>query len=488
MGFIISVKREEKKMSIYDRLITFKRLRPTTRLGRDLPTEMLSDKGRILLSSAFRRLQIKAQVFSLEKNAAIRSRLTHTLEVAFYGELIANKVFSRLKDVAPELRQPFITVVQNACLLHDIGNPPFGHLGEFAIRDWFKRKEDKIKNIWKKTINDEELINVYLNGLINFDGNAQGFRIVSRLQWLKDEYGLNLTATLLASMVKYLSSSQTTDEKGPFTNKIGFFETEKDLVGEVWKALGMNVTENKLPAYRHPLTFIMEAADDIAYTVNDIEDAIEKKVVSMDDFFRDLEKELPEAKAIHDKLEDSENNSKYSRYTDFRLSLTYKLVEDAANIFVENESDILAGKFHTGLLKAENNNHNSRLILKFLQNYAGNYIYTSREAIDIELSGYKIIQKVLDRLSNLIEMDAGDFSKLINKQKLNYGAHALERRLVSLLPNKHVLNYKFMSRSNPELEIVYRTHLMVDYLSGMTDSHAVKVYDILSGITTSATI
>jgi dGTPase len=478
--------------SIYEKLISGERLRKSTVPTRNLNTEMLSDKSRIVLSSAFRRLQIKAQVFSLEKNAAIRSRLTHTLEVAFFGELMAEQIFENLLKngtVNEELRRAFVLTVENACLLHDIGNPPFGHLGEFAIRGWFDKNEKEIKKIWNSNGVREKTPEVHLNGFKNFDGNAQGFRIITKLQWLDNPFGLNLTCSLLASVIKYLSSSPNKDKQ--FSHKVGFFETEKNLVYEIWKRLELKTSKNELPLQRHPFTFIMEAADDIAYSVHDIEDAIEKRVVVVEDFFNAMRKDVPEIQEVYNEyyVETPENNGLFARFSDFsrfRIKLIRELfINKAVQSYIKNEEKILSGEFEGSLLETD---ETSRITKDFLQSYARKYIYTSHEAIDIELSGHKIIHKILDGFLPLLRLSKSDFDRLEFPEKLRYGELALERRLFSLLPNKHFLAYKYFTSKDEPLEIVLRTHLLIDYLSGMTDSHAVKVFDVLQGISTSTTL
>ena len=482
----------------YQNLISGTRLRVSRVTDRNLTTEILSDKRRILTTSAFRRLQTKAQVFSLEKNAAIRSRLTHTLDVSYFGELMAEKIFEKLvekKSIKKGMQQAFVQTVENACLLHDIGNPPFGHLGEFAIRDWFYKREKEIKKIWNSNSVRGKSLESHLNGFKYFDGNAQGIRIVTKLQWLDNSYGLNLTCTLLASIVKYLSSSPNKDK--PFSHKIGFFESEEKIIKDVWKVLGLRTDPNGLPLQRHPLTFIMETADDIAYSIYDIEDAIEKHVITMEGFFEAMENEEDEIITNIKQEFYAENNkkdvlyAKFSEFTNFAIKVTRDLfVEKAVECFVNNEEKILSGEFSGSLL---DKNAKAKALRKFLNGFAQEHIYTSREAIEIELSGYRIIQKILDSFLPLLRISHKEFKNLENPRELAYGELTLERKLYSLLPNKHLLAYKHFTEKVKEQdritpEIILRTHLVVDYLSGMTDSHAVKVFDILNGISTSTSI
>lgn len=251
------------------------RTKQTSVPNRNIDDEVSSDQGRIIPSSAFRRLQSKTQVFSLEENASVRTRLTHSLEVAYCGKLLARLVFSKLRenrpaDVLDISEFAFTSTVENACLLHDIGNPPFGHFGEFTIRSWF------VENKSAFNLGEDGNKRYYL-GFENFDGNAQGFRIITRLSSNKDENGLNLTCSLLATYLKYLDSIPMESEK--FKKKIGFFETEREIVVKAWQELGMS-HEGEM---RHPLTFLMEAADDISYCMSDIEDGIEKGIIRWSD-------------------------------------------------------------------------------------------------------------------------------------------------------------------------------------------------------------
>lgn len=467
--------------SIYQALISPARIRPSAFPERDLETNMLSDKTRIVTSSAFRRLQTKAQVFSLERNASVRTRLTHTLEVAMFGELIAGKVFTLSVEkglIDDSLRVPFIKTVENACLLHDIGNPPFGHLGEFAIRDWFFKAAEDLKGRWASRIADREVENHY-DSFRYFDGNPQGLRIVARLQWLRDEYGLNLTCTLLATMMKYLGTRPS--QARPFAKKIGFFETERTIVGKVWKTLGLPLEAGDGdPLSRHPLAFLMEAADDIAYCVSDIEDAIEKEIVTDEAFFDQLEGDLKKYIPDHKPVMASKN----SRFIDFRVGLTRNLVETAARVYVERAEEILAGQFGIPLLEVDDE---AKAYLNQLKDFSRKHIFTSREAVEVELSGFKVVQTLLEGFRRLFFLSTDQFTRLLD-DRYGYGEMALERRLLSLLPNKHVLVYRHQVDAEPLLEPILRAHLLVDYISGMTDSHAVKIFNMLTGASAGVTL
>lgn len=481
-------------MSIkYSDLISKTRLRSRVHEEASLTSAMLSDKVRIITATAFRRLQTKAQVFSLERNAAVRSRLTHTLEVSVYGQLIAEKIIQLLSNkgsIDVEYHQPFITTIENACLLHDVGNPPFGHLGEFAIRDWFEKNSKEIRSIWGRNgVRGREAEN-YMLSFTHFDGNPQGFRIITRLQWLNDEFGLNLTCTLLASIIKYLTPYPTNQ---PFGKKSGYFQIESDIIERVWTELKLKYNNGK-PLQRHPFAYIMEAADDIAYSMSDIEDAIEKNIISEDYFFNSVPSDLRRFEPSRSS-DTPINSASNARFVLFRTQIAGYLVEKAAETFSENEEAILSGDFHIDLLS---NDGMAKVSKQFFQRFAKDHIYTAREAVYIELGGHRIINSILNRFMSLIELSPSEFWRLhlefwekhhryektaedVKISKLKYGELSLERRLYTLLPNKHLLVYEYLRRKNPSLEPVLRTHLILDYLTGMTDGHVVQVYNILNG-------
>src|ERR1039458_628827 len=231
--------------------------------------DFYSDKSRIVFCSSFRRLMQKAQVFSLETNSSVRNRLTHSLEVADVGRTLARAVGIRLHKggvlEATEI-EPFQTIVENACLIHDLGNPPFGHFGEAAVKNWFTREGANIV----ATLRTELIPQEHLADFQNFDGNPQGFRIVTKLHNEIDEYGLNLTAPTLLAAVKYPSVG-TPNPKCTFPKKIGAFLTEKTAYEKACELLGHK------RGTRYFLAYLMELADDFCYSTADIADGFEKR-------------------------------------------------------------------------------------------------------------------------------------------------------------------------------------------------------------------
>ena len=256
----------------------------------DLRSEFEKDYHRIIGSSSFRRLQDKTQVFALDKSDFIRTRLTHSLEVSSFAKSLGQNISRYIldngldPDFTARTQADICDILSCAGLIHDIGNPPFGHFGEEAIRDWFLRRMKRL--VYKGRPIQEVLSPQMLNDFYHFEGNAQALRQVSKLHFIVNEHGMNLTFALLDTIIKYpVSSLEICPGSGDIkTEKMGFFKAEEDLYHRIAEAAG---TEG----VRHPLTFILEAADDIAYKTADIEDAYKKGFLS----FRELREELLEA-------------------------------------------------------------------------------------------------------------------------------------------------------------------------------------------------
>src|SRR6266480_1666826 len=239
------------------RLLREVRLRDSTRGLRGVLIASESDKGRVINSAPFRRLGQKAQVFPLDPNAAVRTRLTHSIEVSQVGRHLAQKVIQSLNNGDGgeyATLAAFVNTVETACLLHDLGNPPFGHFGELAVQEWFRHRKVEIRN------------------LINFDGNPQGFRVMSFLSG-SDEYGFNLTCSLLLSTVKYPCTVETRNGTG----KVGLFTSDWSRYERACTSVGWTLGK------KFPFALLMDASDDIAYATSDLEDGLEKKIISMED-------------------------------------------------------------------------------------------------------------------------------------------------------------------------------------------------------------
>lgn len=462
----------------YKNLIKTARLRKSTAdRSEDIVSETESDKARILFSAPFRRLQKKAQVFPLESNAAVRSRLTHTLEVTTVGRQIAQKIaraLSSLEDYSQ--KEAFINIVESACLLHDIGNPPFGHFGEAAISNWFKQKA-VTSTIFKEK--RAAHLNFYID-LENFDGNAQGLRTITKLQG-EDQFGLNLTCSTIAAYLKYTHPEfSRTPGKNDFHKKPGYFLTEKDKIETVWKTLQIPLNT------RNPLTFIMEAADDIAYCLSDIEDGIEKRVITLEKLIDEVtlklqDKNLEEWQGIINSAESKKNH--INKFIAIRTTLINRATEIAKASYIRNEELILSGAFYGSLIDKESSEY---AILKAVRSFVSRFVYTSREAEIIELSGNSVINGLLEKLSPLLELAPAFLEDILNKdmEKVKENGLQIQSRLANLLPSQCIKSYRADTALDPEHEWIYRAHLIIDYISGMTDDFALETYQRLSGIKT----
>lgn len=500
----------------YRQLISATRQRDSTvSEKRSIDQESESDRGRVIFSSPLRRLQQKAQVYSLEDNAAVRSRLTHSLEVAQTGRWLGQLILTQLgrrgqkKFGLDDRNIAFLNFIETSCLIHDLGNPPFGHLGEFSIQDWFKKNAENClfsacrggfngKDLNEADLGPNSQYDIGIKDFTSFDGNCQGLRIVCRLQWKSDEHGLNLTYTQLLSYLKYVLHAHSANGKDGAKKKGGYFLSEEPIVLRAWQILGME------PHTRHPLAYIMEAADDIAYSISDIEDAIEKGLIRLEDFLEYLESKTvglksrtKTAKAIRKSIATARKQlfdpNCLCAYTDLRTSLTRILARFAAEKFVQNHAGFLNGTAPP--LFDENNSVNcleSSLIF-VIKSFALSKIYPSPAASNNELAGYAVLHGLLDHHLPLLSCRRETFEKLccpgIELADKAFKPNKLQQRLFERLPVKYRRNYREEVGSLPKdtvegaiQEWFCRAHLITDYISGMTDDFALETFQLLSGI------
>ena len=373
-------------------LITTWRFRVTSEVGRTLAIEASSDRSRIVFCEAFRQLHRKAQVFSLEAAGSARTRLTHSLEVAQIGRYLTQVVFEIADpavlrahniDDKGDIAQSF---VESACLVHDIGNPPFGHFGELAIRHWFEKNMDELQGSWcDGSTTKKHRFAPLMRDFTNFDGNPQGFRILTRLMWGTDERSLNLTATQLASSVKYNVSPSGIEAKNPIRKKAGFFQTESEIAKEVFAQLGI------AEGCRHPFAYLMEAADDIAYCLSDIEDAILKGMVTETGFLDEVAEKVESNKEFSEfaSFIPKKVAGKYpmGAYLLFRVRCINKIVRLAAQEFVDNHEAYFLG----GRGPILDNVAAARVLLEYIKSVAQNRIYNSTVVLRNELIGAQVI-------------------------------------------------------------------------------------------------
>lgn len=412
-------------------------------------TEFQRDYDRLVFSSPFRRLQNKTQVFPLPGSVFVHNRLTHSLEVACVGRSLANNVAVELSEKYKD--EPWITklhslddIVATACLAHDLGNPPFGHSGERAISTYFS-EGNGLK--YKPLLNEQQW-----NDLIHFEGNANAFRLLSHQFNGRRPGGFALTYSTLASIIKYPYPS-TSAKKKP---KFGYFESESESFKKLTEELGIIEVDAELHKFaRHPLVFLVEAADDICYQVMDIEDAHRLKLLTPSEtselllgFFEGETKE--KIKRGMGYISDANESVAYLRSRVIGL-----LVHECTEAFLAHEEEILEGNFMTPLIDLisetpkEAYEHCSKVAIK--------KIYNSSDVVDIEVAGHQIISVLLDKL-----LDA-----VINPQK-SYSKLLLDR-----IPIQY--------ETEAESEYV-RILSILDYISGMTDVYALDLYRKIFGM------
>lgn len=463
-----------------------------------------SDRGRIINSAAIRRLQQKTQVFPLEQNAAVRSRLTHSLEVQQVGRYISRTVLHELKKKnllekygLNERTDAFESLVEMSCLMHDIGNPPFGHFGEAAIQSWFSallapdyqfttESPDPCKIAVMRLTGDKRLDlfrRQLKKDLCSFEGNAQGLRMVHRL--LK----LNLTYAQVGSILKYTRGAYDLDpiptEFDYLMKKPGYYWSELNFVNELCKKLDMS------KYCRFPLSYIMEAADDISYCIADLDDAAEKGIFTVEQLMGYLQTEWGTVKKgdLFDETimgafnNISDNHTKRIQQDQFfmylRVNITSKLARYSAQRFIQNLPEIYLGHFNSALLEDKSPEHQ---LLKILKTVAFKHVFNHHEVEELELQGYRIIGGLLDFYKPLLMLEREGFSSLVEN---NYHKQFfIETRLFHKLSNKHRLSYSEAIegiRATNEieksiLEFYYRARLIQDYISGMTDRYAYEEY------------
>ncbi|MBB3231316.1 dGTPase [Halomonas stenophila] len=487
--------------------------RPYSRQNNDEPWEsknyleyltgqLESDRGRIINSPAIRRLQQKTQVFPLERNATVRSRLTHSLEVQQTGRFITRTIFKKLDKEGPteqyglhDLERVLESIVEMACLIHDIGNPPFGHLGEHAINSWFLDKLTSFNKFIDTQEIDSELEKKMLHDLQNFEGNAQAIRLVTHL------LTLNLTYTQTACLLKYVRPAhQPKPDKGTdgayLRKKPGFYLSEEGFIHDLWHTLGMQ------PGSRHPATWIMEAADDISYGLADIEDAVEKGILDIKQLKELLEDEFSSIGDIKEKCFTTPGSGTQSfqdivNYADkraqeepinknnefflwLRVNLIHSLVQHASHRFTSNIEDIYSGDFDEALMEDDSPYAQT---IESLKRVARKKVFCDREVETLELQGYRIIYGLIGIYSPLLKCNARDFKGILDQEK-HASPHL--KRLAGRLAERHVKAYRLAAektegKADEELwEFYYRCRLIQDFVSGMTDQFAYDEYKTLT--------
>ncbi len=455
-----------------------------------------SDRGRIFSSAAFRRLQKRTQVFALELNASIRSRLTHSLEVAQNARYIARTILQKLKKDGLEtygledIENAFISTAEMTSLLHDIGNPPFGHFAEETINKWLKNNVvQKLETFNSSTKEIEDLKNILKSDICNYDGNAQAIRIITKLQRLNLSY-FQIIAVLKYTRGAFEEKPKDTDSLNYLKKKPGFYFSEKDLVEKIQKTLNIKV------GHRFPITYIMEAADDISYLTADLEDSVEKGILSLDEVYTLITSECKKrdetflSQILEKRYKKAKENEEPYQFNMFftlvRVDLVKSFVEHVSNIFIENHKAIFEGSFNHALLEYDKTSKYYKA-LEVLQDISKKHIYSNKEVQTLELQAYTIVNGLFDIYKPLLELTTSDFSKLLEDEKIDC---FISKRLIKRISSKQIVAYKNdikkLNTDNIEeyniLEFYYRVRLIIDYISGMTDDFALEEYKILHAI------
>ena len=458
-----------------------------TRETYDVRTDFEDDYERILFSASFRRLQDKAQVFALEQEDFVRTRLTHSFEVSAIakslGRSIGNILIENTKEydekVTLEMVNDICTVLSCAGLIHDLGNPPFGHFGETAIREWFK---DKLSENEDGTYTFEFKKNKFILSkqegldLMNFEGNAQVLRILTKLHFIIDKNGMNLTSAVLNSIIKYPVDSTNIDKKKILSKKLGYFATEEKTFKEITNntALGRD---------RNPLVYILEAADDIAYLLGDLEDAFNKNIISYDILYNKY-KEFIEENSFEEKTIEESTGYFLKRNYDFAkdeygygdpgeyaiksfvIRLKRYLRDSAVEEFVNSYDKIMNGEYNGELLGSSK----ASKVAEFLRRMVSNYVHTHEAVNSREIIGYKMIHSMLD-----------EFVPIVLKEDIKEDK-GYNGKIYSLISS----NYRFVCENSikegSNTKEYYKLLLVTDFICGMTDSYAVTTYRTLNGI------
>ncbi|MEM7556271.1 MAG: deoxyguanosinetriphosphate triphosphohydrolase [Cyanobacteria bacterium P01_A01_bin.84] len=408
------------------------------------------DYDRLVFSSHFRRLKDKTQVFSLSNNDYIRTRLIHSLEVSCVGRslgrIVGEQIVKRHKLYTYGFSaSDFGDIVSAACLAHDIGNPPFGHAGEDAIRikfeSWYSAYDNPIEQLLSKSEKTDFDL---------FEGNAQGFRILTKLEMPYRKGGMQLTCPTLAAFVKYpresyIPSNILNNYSGSSVKKYGFFQAEKEIFAEVANTVGL-IRRHDLTSWwcRHPLTFLMEAADDICYLIVDIEDAYRMGYITFDK----AEFLLQSIAKIESLGINQPETIKHLRGKSID-----KLVSETAEIFLEHEKEILSGQFDQDLLSLSNYAKHLEIIIQTISST----VFQHRDVLRIRIAGYEVLGRLF---IEFVE------AAINNSQK--------GKLVCQLLPEKY--------RPQPGESKYQKILKITDYISGMTDSYATSLFQQLSGI------
>ncbi|NMO18854.1 dNTP triphosphohydrolase [Pyxidicoccus fallax] len=448
-------------------------------------TEWERDYDRILFSTPVRRLADKTQVFPLEIHDSVRTRLTHSHEVSNLARAMGTFLaygFGHTHTIANAARilPPILAAVG---LAHDLGNPPFGHQGERTIQQWFAKHSD-IFDSCSVSKNDPErpqkqkdigsLTQAMRNDFLKFEGNAQTFRLLTRLQTVTNDRGLNLTLATLAAVLKYPTSSDKTDDSHPATKKHGYFQSESGVISTVFEHTGLSQGK------RHPLTWLMEACDDMAYLILDAEDAVKKGLVSVSDLFAFLEAEAPDDPQTRSLVEFGRNkHSEHRAYglspselndstmQRFRVNTISIMVDATLNAFSKNYNNIIAGDHSSDLISCSS----AKSLAKALRRFDFTHAYRHKSVLALELKGHNTIYTLMDMLWEGIT-SREKYDEPDSKRQTPFAQYVYSR-----ISENYRRIFEGRTQSSKGLPIRYReAQLLTDMISGMTDNYVLALH------------
>lgn len=456
----------------------------------DHRTPFEHDYDRLLFSTPVRRLSDKTQVWPLDRNDGVRTRLTHSHEVSNLAKSMGKRLL-KLKNLDFEVANPsdvILPILSSTGLAHDLGNPPFGHQGEAAIGRWFEKNQNWIFTHGGSFETDEGEMPAVLEDVIpercydeflEFEGNAQTVRLVSKLQVSPGREGLDLTAGTLAALMKYTVPANGRKKKSEAgfnasMKKYGYFECDSDVVDWVREKTGLKKGQ------RHPLTWLMEAADDIAYSVLDIEDAMKKDLISPDDVLADLihHKNHEEFKSTILKIKERFEKSYHAKRSIsatrdikasyLRTTFIQSLIDEAVDNYAHEFQKIKNNKQKYGLL-------DNSLLCEYLKKLATDHAFQSKQVLELEAEGAVYIDRLMDFFWEAIS-DREDFNNLISSRCSARAAYGF--KLISDNYLEVACNDASIQAGDSKLPVRYRElRLLTDMISGMTDGFAREVYE-----------
>lgn len=468
----------------WSKLLSTKRVRglyglsSSTPIAGDLRSEFDHDYGRTVFSTPVRRLQDKAQVFPLERHDAVRTRLTHSMEVSSVARSLGEKAeqfLFKCGDLTLDSQRGSLGTIAATCgLIHDLGNPPFGHSGESSIREWFRTQHKADSHFfddfkaYTNASNPKPEDTQFAQDFLRFEGNAQTQRLLSRLQVLADEYGLNLTCGTLSASCKYVAQSNTIDKGQQERKKHGYFASENDLISKIRAEVGTD-------DLRNPIAYLVEASDDIVYSTVDLEDGVKKGVITWqfieDQLLGQLGEHNPNLnEALNRAREKIEPARLVGRGRDEAMAVAFRtfaigqMVVETFREFEKQYSSIMSGSYHDELL----NGSAAGALATECKRLGSEVVYVSGETLKLELMGRRVITDLLTCF--------WEAARIYSPGKKLEGFPAKAYALISTnyrqIFEKNIAEAKTLG--NPDAH--FRMLLITDQVSGMTDSYACSLH------------